>query len=124
MKCRGLDRKFFPDHARARGGVIVDASVSRPLSTPAICGAQTRKGTQCRAKALPGKARCKFHGGASTGPKTQKGRDRIAEAQRRRWAAWRAIRTTCTEGLIGTTDNHKVQEMASHLGNVRLGCMN
>jgi hypothetical protein len=53
------------------------------------CGAQTRKGTPCRCKPLPGKRRCKFHGGASTGPKTPEGRERIAEAQRKRWAARR-----------------------------------
>ena len=53
------------------------------------CGAQTRKGTPCKAKALPGKTRCKFHGGMSTGPKTAEGRQKIADAQRRRWAAYR-----------------------------------
>ena len=36
-----------------------------------------------------GKARCCFHGGLSTGPKTQAGRARIAEAQRRRWCLYR-----------------------------------
>lgn len=51
-----------------------------------LCGAKTRKGTPCRCKSEAGKRRCKFHGGLSTGPKTQEGRDRIAEAQRRRWA--------------------------------------
>ncbi|WP_082223960.1 helix-turn-helix domain-containing protein [Pseudorhodobacter wandonensis] len=50
------------------------------------CGAKTRKGTPCRNKSESGKRRCKFHGGLSTGPKTQEGRDRIAEAQRLRWA--------------------------------------
>jgi hypothetical protein len=53
------------------------------------CGARTRKGAPCRAKALPRKTRCKFHGGMSTGPKTAEGRQKIAEAQRRRWAAYR-----------------------------------
>ena len=51
------------------------------------CGAKTRKGTACRNKSEPGKRRCKFHGGLSTGPRTPEGRARIAEAQRRRWAA-------------------------------------
>ncbi|PIV79226.1 MAG: hypothetical protein COW54_05530 [Rhodobacteraceae bacterium CG17_big_fil_post_rev_8_21_14_2_50_63_15] len=55
-----------------------------------VCGARTRKGTPCKAKALPGKIRCRFHGGLSTGPKTPEGRERIAEAQRQRWAKWRA----------------------------------
>jgi hypothetical protein len=36
-----------------------------------------------------GKARCRFHGGLSTGPKTESGRARIAVARRRRWRAYR-----------------------------------
>ena len=55
------------------------------------CGARTRKGSPCRSKPLPGKRRCKFHGGMSTGPKTPEGRERIAEAQRRRWAEYRRV---------------------------------
>jgi hypothetical protein len=35
------------------------------------------------------RVRCRFHGGKSTGPKTQAGRARIAEAQRLRWLAYR-----------------------------------
>ena len=54
-----------------------------------VCGARTRKGTSCRMRADPGKRRCKFHGGRSTGPRTKAGRARIAEAQRRRWAKFR-----------------------------------
>ena len=50
----------------------------------------TRKGTPCKLKSEPGRTRCKFHGGMSTGPKTQDGKERIAEAQRKRWADWRA----------------------------------
>ena len=49
------------------------------------CGAKTRKGTPCRAKSEPGRKRCRFHGGLSTGPKTAEGRARIAAAQRLRW---------------------------------------
>ena len=54
-----------------------------------VCRAKTRKGGQCRNKSEAGRARCKFHGGKSTGPKTPEGKERIAEAQRARWAAWR-----------------------------------
>ncbi|WP_428849225.1 HGGxSTG domain-containing protein [Thetidibacter halocola] len=61
-----------------------------------MCGARTRKGTPCRAKSEPGKRRCRFHGGCSTGPRTPEGRERIAEAQRRRWAAWRAAQKPST----------------------------
>ncbi|WP_377193615.1 HGGxSTG domain-containing protein [Ruegeria meonggei] len=35
------------------------------------------------------KRRCKFHGGRSTGPKTDAGRKAISKAQKRRWAAYR-----------------------------------
>ncbi len=54
------------------------------------CGARTRKGHPCRLLSEPDRRRCKFHGGRSTGPRTPEGRARIAEAQRHRWASWRA----------------------------------
>lgn len=54
------------------------------------CGAKTRRGTPCRCSALPGKRRCKYHGGMSTGPKSEAGRLQSAknlEAARRALAA-------------------------------------
>lgn len=59
----------------------------RAASRRVICGAKTRKGHPCKLNSEPGRRRCKFHGGLSTGPKTAEGRARIAEAQRKRWAA-------------------------------------
>lgn len=56
------------------------------------CGAKTRAGGECRNKSEPGKRRCKFHGGKSTGAKTPEGLARIAAAQVRRWAAYRAAK--------------------------------
>ena len=53
------------------------------------CGAKTRAGRACPVRVEHGKARCRFHGGLSTGPKTEAGRNRIAEAQRLRWLAYR-----------------------------------
>lgn len=50
------------------------------------CGARTRRGSACRNMPEPGKKRCKFHGGKSTGPKTAAGKKRISEAQKLRWA--------------------------------------
>ena len=49
------------------------------------CEARTRAGGSCQARVVPGKRRCRMHGGLSTGAKTAEGRARIAEAQRRRW---------------------------------------
>lgn len=57
----------------------------RAATRRVACGAKTRKGTPCRCMSEPGKRRCKFHGGKSTGPKTPEGIERIREAQRRRW---------------------------------------
>jgi len=51
------------------------------------CGAYARTtGNPCQAKALTS-GRCKNHGGLSTGPKTPKGRQAIAEATRQRMAS-------------------------------------
>jgi len=52
----------------------------------ARCGARTRAGPPCKAKVVKGKARCRMHGGLSTGPKTEAGRARNAAAQRLRWS--------------------------------------
>jgi len=55
------------------------------------CNAKTRKNTRCQAppvwndfsdSAVNG--RCKLHGGLSTGPKTEAGRNAIRESNRRR----------------------------------------
>lgn len=40
-----------------------------------------RSQQQCKKAALKGKSVCRFHGGKSTGPRTQEGRQRIASAQ-------------------------------------------
>ena len=42
------------------------------------CGAKTRAGTPCKLTNLYENGRCKFHGGASTGPKTPEGKRRSA----------------------------------------------
>ena len=54
------------------------------------CGARNRQGEPCAVRVEPGKARCRFHGGLSTGPRTIEGRARVAEAQRQRWARYHA----------------------------------
>ena len=47
---------------------------------------------QCRAPVSKGKTKCRFHGGASTGPKTEAGRQRCAEAKTTHGRETRAIR--------------------------------
>lgn len=62
-----------------------------PRSKRGICGARTRKGTPCQAPPVWNKltdkarnGRCKLHGGLSTGPKTQHGKDMISASNKRR----------------------------------------
>ncbi len=53
------------------------------------CGARTRAGHPCKRRYLGRGGKCPNHGGLSTGPRTEAGRQAISEAQRARWAAWR-----------------------------------
>ena len=51
------------------------------------CGAHARStGNPCQAKAMTN-GKCKNHGGMSTGPKTQEGRQAIAQSTRQRMAS-------------------------------------
>jgi len=77
-------------HRGADGTPAVRLSVSDPpRALRPECGARTRKGTPCAARCVPGRERCRMHGGLSTGPKSAEGRERIAAANRRRWEAYR-----------------------------------
>ena len=62
------------------------------------CGAKTRNATPCQCRAMPS-GRCRFHGGLSTGPKTQQGRERIAAAQRARHARERESRAVAQRAV-------------------------
>lgn len=60
------------------------------------CGAQRhRDGQPCRARAEPGKRRCRFHGGRSTGPKSAEGKARalanLSRGGRRAGGAGKAL---------------------------------
>ena len=44
------------------------------------CLAKTRRGTACQRAAYKHNGRCALHGGRSTGPRTQRGLQRISEA--------------------------------------------
>ncbi|TMA35218.1 MAG: hypothetical protein E6J87_04400 [Deltaproteobacteria bacterium] len=61
---------------------FTDAGPQLLQHTP--CGARTRMGRPCRAPCVPGRKRCKLHGGRSTGPRTAEGLARLAEASQTR----------------------------------------
>lgn len=63
-----------------------DAQAERQAQREHRCGAKTRAGHSCQRRGIGAGGRCRNHGGMSTGPRTEEGRRRIADAQRRRWA--------------------------------------
>lgn len=69
-----------------------------PLAQTSLrCGAQTRSGTLCRSPAMRN-GRCRMHGGASTGPRTHEGVERIRAARTRtglHTAEMREVRRLC-----------------------------
>ncbi|WP_439670788.1 HGGxSTG domain-containing protein [Cupriavidus necator] len=59
----------------------------------AQCAAKSkRSGGQCRQPAMKGKRVCRFHGGLSTGPKTDAGKARCAQANTVHGRETRSIR--------------------------------
>ena len=60
------------------------ASPAKPRADAGKCGAKRhRDGLPCQARPEPGKRRCRFHGGCSTGPQTDSGRVRALANLRR-----------------------------------------
>jgi hypothetical protein len=69
---RNCQTKRAPAHVRITSGLAPPKAV---LRVP--CGARRRRdGLPCEALSVPGKRRCRWHGGASTGPRTDEGRAR------------------------------------------------
>jgi hypothetical protein len=77
---------------RMRKKGLDDAGIPLTYTQRPNCGAMTRSGLPCANKVIPSKTRCKFHGGLSTGAKTQEGKAKIAAAQKARWDNWRVSR--------------------------------
>ena len=77
---------------RMREKGLNETSTALPYAHRPNCGAMTRSGRPCANKVIPSKKRCKFHGGLSSGPKTQEGKPKIVAAQKARWDKWRDLR--------------------------------
>lgn len=77
----GISTGIAPECVRANecGGMRPPVNQRR-----VTCGARRRRdGEPCQSKSVPGKNRCKWHGGCSTGPKTPEGRARALANLRR-----------------------------------------
>jgi hypothetical protein len=58
-----------------RRGWLKNGNTPGDFHNCARCGAKTRKGDPCRSPAMQN-GRCRMHGGASTGPRTEEGREK------------------------------------------------
>ena len=64
------------------------------------CNALSKRTRErCRAPAIKGKTKCRFHGGRSTGPRTAEGRAKIAAANTLHGRETRAKRAEYSEGM-------------------------
>jgi hypothetical protein len=57
---------------------------AREAAAADLCSARTRNGGSCRARKEPGRKRCRFHGGLSTGPKSAEGKRKVMLNLRRK----------------------------------------
>ena len=63
----------------AKGNVLIGVETRFGADWPGQrCGAKTRRGTACQRPANKRNGRCRLHGGASTGPRTEEGLAKIA----------------------------------------------
>ena len=62
-----------------KGSVTIGLGTRFGPNWPGVrCGARTKAGGSCQRPAMKRTGRCTRHGGKSTGPRTQAGRDKIA----------------------------------------------
>ena len=96
----------------AKGNVKIGLETRFGSKWPGVrCGARTKSGGVCQRPAVKKTGRCTSHGGKSTGPRTQAGRDKIAalhtthgrltkerrEAAKKRAAVGRKVRAEIKE---------------------------
>lgn len=80
IETRGIDFALRKASERAKDykRYYVDCALSdrqhaKAMNRRVACGARKKDGAQCRAMTEPGRNRCRFHGGRSTGPCTVEG---------------------------------------------------
>ena len=75
------------------------------------CGAKTRRGSSCQRPANKKNGRCRLHGGASNGAKTEEGRARISAANLRHEAISRFFELGLNIPEVAVISGHKDPRM-------------
>jgi len=86
------------------------------MTCPQYNDKSKRTGFKCRAPASKGKTKCRFHGGASTGTKTEQGRQRSAEFKTIHGNETRKART---ERAVGMSRLLIIEDLGHSLGMMR-----
>ena len=76
-------KEYRPRTEWAKKFQLLAAYPHPPRYRTFTCGARTRAGTPCKVKSVYQNGRCQFHGGLSTGPKTEQGRRQSSENGRK-----------------------------------------
>ena len=85
----GVLRPLRPQNCKTS---VIPAQAVGARNPATACAAKTRTSKPCVRRAMAN-GRCLNHGGLSSGPKSDAGRQRIAEGQKQRWERWRSRRT-------------------------------
>ena len=96
-KARHIARECAPVNELEDGMQAREAKRQRKMAKDnrMVCGARRRRdGQPCQALSVPGKRRCKWHGGCSTGPRTAEGKARVAENKPHKNNAASVLNTT------------------------------
>ena len=91
-RARAHDGVLRPLRPRKCKTSVIPAQPISARGPATACAAKTRTGRPCVRRGMAN-GRCPNHGGLSSGPKSDAGRQRIAEAQKQRWERWRSGRT-------------------------------
>ena len=86
------------------------------VAVPRCQARSKRSGEQCRKAACRGKSVCRTHGGASTGPKTDAGKARCAEAKA---VHGRERRTTRVVRAVKLKELRQLEDLMTGLGMMR-----
>ena len=80
------------------------------------CGARTKSGGKCQRPAVKRSGKCNRHGGKSTGPRTQAGRDKIAASHTTHGRLTREKRQAATtRAVVGRKVRAEVKQIEASL---------
>ena len=101
----------------AKGNVTIGLETRFGPNWPGVrCGAKTRSGGKCQRPAVKRTGKCTRHGGKSTGPRTQAGRDKLAQLQMKHGQLTKEKRETAKKRAeVGRKVRAEIKEIETNL---------